>query len=83
MSIPNRSLRHLLLQPQPISTAFGVPESIKRKARQGKNVPLCMFLPSFSEQEPGGNPVLMPVLGEGGQFTLTRSTPDQNRKLSC
>ena len=67
---------------QPISTAFGVPESVKRKAWQGKNVPLYMFLPGFSEQEPGGNPVLMPVPGEGGQFTLTMSTPDQNRKLS-
>ena len=26
--------------------------------------------------------MLMPVPGEGGQFTLTMSTPDQNRKLS-
>ena len=41
-----------------------------------------MFLPGFSEQEPGGNPVLIPVPGEGGQFTLTMSTPDQNGKLS-
>ena len=38
---------------QPISTAFGVPESVKRKAWQGKNVPLYMFLPGFSEQQPG------------------------------
>ena len=67
---------------QPISTAFGVPESVKRKAWQGKNVPLYMFLTGFSEQEPGGNPVLMPVPGEGGQFTLTMSIPDQSRKLS-
>ena len=41
-----------------------------------------MFLPGFSEQEPGVNPVLMPVPGEGGQFILTMSTPDQNCKLS-
>ena len=59
---------------QPISTAFGVLESVKREAWQGKNVLLYMFLPGFSEQEPGGNPVLMPVPGEGGQFTLTMST---------
>ena len=38
---------------QPISTAFGVPESVKRKAWQGKNVLLYMFLPGFSEQESG------------------------------
>ena len=38
---------------QPISTTFGVPESVKRKAWQGENVPLYMFLPGFSEQEPG------------------------------
>ena len=67
---------------QSISTAFGLPESVKRKAWQGKNVPLYMFLPGFSDQGPGGNPVLMPVPGEGGQFTLTMSTPDQNHKLS-
>ena len=67
---------------QPIIAAFAVPESVKRKAWQGKNVPLYMFLPGFSEQEPGGNPVLMPVPGEGGKFTLTMSTPDQNCKLS-
>ena len=79
---PQQVFEAFVATSQPISTDFGVPESVKRKAWQGKNVPLYMFLPGFSEQEPGGNPVLMPVPGEGGQFTLTMSTPDQSSKLS-
>ena len=62
---PQKVFEAFVAANQPISTAFGVPESVKKKAWQGKNVPLYMFLPGFSEQEPGGNPVLMPVPGKG------------------
>ena len=61
---------------------FGIPEGVKKQVWAGKHVPLCMFLPGYSEQDCQGISALVPTIGEGGNVTLTFSQTDQERKLS-
>ena len=50
---------------------FGIPEGVKKRVRAGKHVPLCMFLPGYSEQDCQGISALVLTIGEGGNVTLT------------
>ena len=65
-----------------LTKAFGVPERVKKMAWQGKDVPLYMFLLGFGEHDNSGPPVLSPVPGKGGHFTLTASNNEKEKALS-
>ena len=66
-----------------LTEAFGVPERVKKMAWQGKDVPLYIYvLPGFGEHDNSGPPVLAPVPGKGGHFTLTASNNEKEKALS-
>ena len=61
---------------------FGIPEGVKKQVWADKHVPLCMFLPRYSEQDCQGISAFVPTVGERGNVTLTFSQTDPERKLS-
>ena len=65
---------------QPLPLVNGVPESIKKKAWLGHNVPLYMFLPGYTD--PGTTTQLVPTQQADGSFVLTSNQSETERQLS-
>ena len=58
----------------------GVPESAKKKAWAGQLVPLCMFLPGYSDHD--SSPSLVPTQQEDGTFVFVSYTSEREKRLS-
>ena len=61
---------------QPLLLVYRVPESIKKKAWLGHNVPLYMFLPGCTTTQ------LVPTQQADGSFVLTSNQSETERQLS-